>query len=83
MVLHADPGRLWLDKVVAVVKTKRLREREINLAKVFENYSVETDLDYTGGCQEFSSETECLVNQDITSITKASPGPRQCGRKNS
>ena len=47
MVLHADPGRLWLDKVVAVVKTKRLRERELNLAKAFENYSVETDLDYT------------------------------------
>ena len=47
MVLHADPGRLWLDKVVAVVKTKRLRETELNLAKAFENYSVKTDLDYT------------------------------------
>ena len=44
MVLHADPGRLWLDKVVAVVKTKRLRETELNLAKAFENYSDKTDL---------------------------------------
>ena len=35
------------DKVVAVVKTKRLRETELNFAKAFENYSVETDLDYT------------------------------------
>jgi len=47
MVLHADPGGLWPDKVVAFVKTKRLRETELNLAKAFENYSVETDLDYT------------------------------------
>ena len=47
MVLHADPGGLWPDKVVAFVKTKRLRETELNLAKAFENYRVKTDLDYT------------------------------------
>jgi len=72
MVLHADAGKLWPDKVVAVVKTKRLRETELNLAKAFENYSVETDLDYTvrpmgedTGCQEFSSVTGCLVTMTL------------------
>ena len=65
MVLHADPGRLWFDKVVAVVKTRRLRETELYSAKAFENYSVETDLDYTGGCQEFSSVTRCLVTRTL------------------